>query len=275
MIEGVNTHMAEIPLESLLNLTSEEAHSGWVMVVRRNERGDDSIASYCGDAKSFHERYFSVKNCSRIKGVSLCFLELDKKLWLLTKAVRCENGNVKEIYEEYAGRLQVCFHKRNHSGDIDLKRQICKMTVHSILERPYSFLRFDGYNQIRLKFGELKRIVTSNLSDWRKALQSVFAVYLISDTKKGGAYVGSAYGKDGLWGRWSCYASGNFLGHGGDKGLIKRIGKNKDYPENFEFAILEVISKNTSEKDVRQREGWWKNTLRTRKNHNNNGMNEN
>ena len=149
------------------------------------------------------------------------------------------------------------------------------MTVHSILDRPYSFLRFEGYNQVRLKFGELKRIITLNLSDWRKALQSVFGVYLVSDTKKGGAYVGSAYGKGGIGDRWSCYASGNFLGHGGDNGLIKRIGRNKNYPENFEFSILEVISKNTSEKDVRKRESWWKDTLRTRKNHNNNGMNEN
>ncbi len=267
--------MAEIPLASLFNLTSEEAYSGWVSVVRRNERDGDSSALYCRDAESFHERYFAVKNYSRAKGVSLFFLELETNLWLLTKAVRCEHGKVKEIYKEYAGRLQVCFHKRNHNGDIDLKRQIGKMTVHSVLDRPYSSLRFAGYNLARLKFGELKRVVTSNLSDWRKALQSVLAVYLIIDTKQGGAYVGSAYGKDGLWGRWSCYASENFHGHGGDEGLINRIGGDKNYPENFEFSILEVISKNTSEKDVRKREGWWKDTLRTRKNHNNRGMNEN
>ncbi len=275
MIGGVNTHMAEIPLASLLNLTSEEAHSGWVRVVRRNERDGDSSALYCCDAESFHERYFSVKNYSRTKGVSLCFLELETNLWLLTKGVRCEHGTVKEIYKEYAGRLQVCFHKRNHSGNIVLKQQIDRMTAHSILDRPYSFLRFAGYNQIRLKFGELKRIVELNLSDWRQALRAVFGVYLISDTRKGGAYVGSAYGKDGLWGRWGCYASGDFCGHGGDKGLIKRIGRDKDYPENFEFSILEVISKNTSEKEVRKREAWWKDTLRTRKNHANNEMNEN
>ena len=275
MIGGVNTHMAEIPLASLLNLTSEEAHSGWVRVVRRNERDGDSSALYCCDAESFHERYFSEKNCSMAKGVSVCFLELETNLWLLTKAVRCEHGKVKEIYKEYAGRLQVCFHKRNRSGDIDLKRQIDRMTVHSILDRPFSFLRFAGYNQVRLKFGELKRIVELNLSDWRQALCAVFGIYLISDTKKGGAYVGSAYGKDGLWGRWSCYASNNFHGHGGDDGLINRIGNNTDYPDNFEFSILEVISKNRCEKDVRTREGWWKDALRTRKCHNNNGMNEN
>lgn len=107
--------MAVIRLANLLDLTSDCVCFGFVRAIRRNERGFDTIASYCGDAKSFHERYLSVKNCSMAKGVSLCFLELEKKLWHLTKDVRCESGKVKENYEEYAGHLQVCFHKRNHN----------------------------------------------------------------------------------------------------------------------------------------------------------------
>lgn len=269
--------MLPVQLKRLLNLSESDIRLGIIMPVRLNERDDDPIASYCADEFAFHKKYFQQKghNILARGGVSFCLLELAQGLWLLTKAVRRKDEGVEEIFNEFAGRLFISFHKKNHSGSIKLRAQIQRMVVHSILERPYSFLRFDGYNQIRLKFGELKRIVTSNLSDWRKALQSVFAVYLILDTKKGGAYVGSAYGKDGLWGRWSCYASENFHGHGGDEGLIKRIGGDKNYPENFEFSILEVISKNTSEKDVRKREGWWKDTLRTRKNHNNRGMNEN
>ena len=262
-------------MASLLSLTPETIGSGVVKAVRRDERDGDSHALYCGDVKSFHKRHFPEKYYSNTKGVSLCFLEMSKNLWLLTKAVESKCGSVKEIHEEYAGRLQISFHKRNRAGDIDLKRQIINMTVHSMLDRPYSFLRFEGYDQVRLKFGELKRVVKSNFSDWRSALQSIFGVYLVSDTKKGGAYVGSACGKDGLWGRWRSYVSDGFQGHGGDEGLIKRIGGDKDYPENFEFSILEVIRKHTNEEDVLKREGWWKDTLRTRKNHKNNGMNEN
>ena len=74
MIGGVNTHMAEIPLASLLNLTSEEAHSGWVRVVRRNERDGDSSALYCCDAESFHERYFSEKIVQWLKTCLCVFL---------------------------------------------------------------------------------------------------------------------------------------------------------------------------------------------------------
>lgn len=269
--------MPQIQFKGLLNLSDNDIKLGNVVPVRLKERDDDPIASYCADEAAFHKKYFQQKghNILAQGGVSFCLLEMAQGLWLLTKAVRKKGDGVEDAFNEFAGRLLISFHKQNHSGNVNLERQIDRMTVHSIFDRPYSFLRFDGYNQVRLKFSELKRIITLNLSDWREALLSVAGVYLITDMKQGGAYVGSAYGKNGLWGRWSCYASDDFNGHGGDEELIKRIGKNKDYPENFEFSILEVISKNTSEKDVRKRESWWKDTLRTRKNHNNRGMNEN
>ena len=57
--------------------------------------------------------------------------------------------------------------------------------------------------------------------------------------------------------------------------MINRIGSDKKYVRNFEFSLLEVIDKNKSSKEIRDREAWWKDTLRIRKNHNNNGMNEN
>lgn len=268
--------LCPIQLGRLLNLTNEVG-VGFVVMVHRRERDEDTIASYCADEISFHEKYFSLKNSptSSDDGVFLCCLEISKDLWLVTKAAKRERGEVKEFHEEYFGRLLISFHKNNHSGNISLKKQIEKMSVHSILDRPYSFLKFIGYNQVRLKLAELIRIVRLNLSDWRIALRAVSAVYMISDTKKGGAYVGSAYGNDGLWGRWRDYASGDFVGTGGDRGLIKRIDKDNSYSQHFVFSILEVFNKNTHDKEIRKRESWWKDTLRTRKNHNNCGMNEN
>ena len=38
--------------------------------------------------------------------------------------------------------------------------------------------------------------------NWYTALSSVNAIYLISDLEDGQLYVGSAYNKDGLLGRW-------------------------------------------------------------------------
>lgn len=267
--------LKQIKLSSLLSLSTEDVKRGFVKAVRLSEREGDSFSLYCKNVESFHNKFFPLECCSSAEYVCLCFLELAKGLWLLTKAVKSQDGVVKEIYSEYAGRLQINFRKRNHSGDINLKRQISNMFVHSILDRPYGFLKYDRYNKVRLKFSELKKIVDLNLNDWREALSSASGIYLIRDMKDCGCYVGSAYGKDGIWGRWSCYASDDFHGHGGDKGLIRRIGNDPSYPNNFEFSILEVMRSNCTEKIVRDRESWWKDTLRTRKNHNNNGMNEN
>ena len=53
------------------------------------------------------------------------------------------------------------------------------------------------------------------------------------------------------------------------------MGNDNEYAKNFEFAILEVHNKKKSEKEIIDRENWWKETLRTRRSHNNNGMNLN
>ena len=52
-------------------------------------------------------------------GISLCFLELSKSLWLLTKALRRKDGCPEEIFQEFSGRLKVQFHKKNHSGAVE------------------------------------------------------------------------------------------------------------------------------------------------------------
>lgn len=269
--------MAEIRLATVLNLKPDDVGKGFVATVRLRERDDNVRMSYCENEESFHERYFHMRNCLNAKddGISLCFLEMTSNLWLLTKAIQRKEGHLTEVFREFFGRLMVKFHKKNHCGTVNLKRQLDKMKVHSILDRKYSYFLFTGYDQVRIDFRTLQKIVELDLSDWRKALCAISAIYLISDKNKGGAYVGSAYGEDGLWGRWSVYASGKFMGNGNDRGVEERIGGNPQYASNFEFSILEVLSKKKQPKEIIERENWWKDTLRTRKSHNNNGMNLN
>lgn len=266
-----------IKLGNLLNLKPADVGKGFVQTVRLAERDDDAVVLYCRDEKSFHERYFPMRHCrdSKDDGISLCFLELSKSLWLLTKALRRNDGHPEEIFQEFSGRLMVQFHKKNHSGAVDLKRQLDKMYVHSILDRRYNCWKFHGYDQVRIDFASLQKIVEMNLSDWQAALMDIAAIYQIADKLRGGAYVGSACGKDGLWGRWRMYATGRFRGTGNDVGLEERMDKDPDYAKNFEFAILEVHNKKKSENEIIDRENWWKETLRTRRSHNNNGMNLN
>jgi hypothetical protein len=54
---------------------------------------------------------------------------------------------------------------------------------------------------------------------WADVLRSGRGIYLLVHRETGQQYVGSAYGVDGLLGRWKSYADG----HGGNVGL-KELG---------------------------------------------------
>lgn len=75
--------------------------------------------------------------------------------------------------------------------------------------------------------------------EWENRLSAVAGVYLITDTKTGKQYVGSASGEQGgIWGRWSEYAHTK---HGGNKRLVELIDADADYCHNFQYSILEVF----------------------------------
>ena len=94
--------------------------------------------------------------------------------------------------------------------------------------------------------------------NWYTALSSVNAIYLISDLEDGQLYVGSAYNKEGLLGRWTEYIQTK---HGSNK-LMKE--KLEQYPERykaFQFSILQILPKNLSDEQVIQTESLWKKKL--------------
>ena len=75
------------------------------------------------------------------------------------------------------------------------------------------------------------------------------------DKSSGEQYIGSAYGENGIWGRWQTYASD---GHGGNLDL-----KNLD-PQNFQFSILWETLKSTPIENVIRVESQFKENLGTR-----------
>jgi hypothetical protein len=89
---------------------------------------------------------------------------------------------------------------------------------------------------------------------WKEILSQSRGIYLILDLKDGKGYVGSAYGKSNILGRWLNYAK---TGHGGNKKLRPRN------PEGFRFSILERLSPDTPEKEVIACEVSWKTRLHT------------
>jgi len=116
---------------------------------------------------------------------------------------------------------------------------------------------FTSYDTVLLSYGDLQKLIKdtdSNVS-WVNALSLVNGVYLIKHKKDGRLYVGSAYGKGGILGRWSTYAKS---GHAGNR-LLKDLD-----PYEFEFSVLEIFPARMSANDVISRENRWKECLGTR-----------
>lgn len=123
-------------------------------------------------------------------------------------------------------------------------------------------MTFSGYESLVLTYRELKEIVENETGyeAWHTALSSVNAIYLIVDQETGHQYVGSAYGKDGLLGRWSCYVQ---TYHGNNK-LMKEL--ICDFParyEHFQFSILQILPKSITDEEVVQIENRYKSKLMT------------
>lgn len=123
------------------------------------------------------------------------------------------------------------------------------------------YKHFTDYSDFILSFNELKEIITNEYGDWKRMLLATKGIYLISDTKTGKLYVGSAYGEDGIWGRWNSYVSTN--GHGGNKQLKELIGKEKDYAMNFQFSILMILPRTITADQAIEKERLFKNKLGT------------
>jgi len=96
---------------------------------------------------------------------------------------------------------------------------------------------------------------------WKMMLSNVYGVYLILDTITGQQYIGSAYGKEGLWGRWSNYIQTR---HGGNKILIELLKEDPLRYKKFRFSILNVVPNSSLREEVIHLEQITKEKLGTR-----------
>lgn len=179
-----------------------------------------------------------------------------------------------EEYDKYIDKLLVSWINSPRSFFYTDYNKIRSAEIISISNISY-FERqsnFPGYTNLSLSYQDLKR--HWNDKTWYEHLSSVYGVYVITDTKTGKLYVGSAYGDDGIYGRWSAY-----LKNGYDKSeleesrypnkklkiLVNQKGI-KYIQEHFQYSILEIFSKSELGKQkALEREAYWKNVLKTRK----------
>ena len=170
---------------------------------------------------------------------------------------------------DYIGRAFFRFKKEFRASypvlELDPKNgePIAKMPLSHILDKRVAISDFVGFDKVDVDYKTLKYLVSDNISSWKTALSNVKGIYLIVDTLTGKQYVGSAYGDECIWQRWSNYAK---TGHGGNAEFKELLSKNgQEYVHNFKYSILEVCNMNLGNEYIFERETHWKEVLLTRK----------
>ncbi len=126
---------------------------------------------------------------------------------------------------------------------------------------------FIDYKNVFLTYDELKHVVKD--VKWQDMLSRFGGIYLINDINTGRNYIGAAYNKDGILGRWKNYAANPTGGtdEEGNAKLVDLLKNNPGYAEKyFRYSILEVLplSNRENNKAITEAESRWKVHLGTR-----------
>jgi hypothetical protein len=122
---------------------------------------------------------------------------------------------------------------------------------------------FPGYLDFVISYPDLVEIINNPSAnrEWHRMLAAVAGVYLIVDAKSGRQYVGSAYGQQGILGRWKAYASS---GHGGNKQLAELLDIEPECLHTFQFTILRTLPRTLTHAEVIAYEVLYKRKLGSR-----------
>lgn len=166
--------------------------------------------------------------------------------------------------KKFIGRLKIGFHSGNNRNPRqNLDALYDKIFVREILPEKYSGHQFPGLDNIDIQFSALSAIIKGEKLDWKAALSNLKGVYLITDTSNNKKYVGSAYGVEGIWSRWSSYV---FSYHGGNKKLVELLNLRGEghIKRHFKFTLLEAHPLKMSDDYIISRENFWKTALISR-----------
>ncbi len=122
---------------------------------------------------------------------------------------------------------------------------------------------FKNYEELLLSYDQLLTIIENQdeYMDYYQALNSVNGIYLICDTETGKQYVGTTYGQEGIWGRWSGYAK---TLHNCNKGMISELEERPDAYKKFQYVILRILQKPIDQSEAQRIEDIYKNKLCSR-----------
>ena len=171
-----------------------------------------------------------------------------------------------EDYRDLIGRLILEYNGNNTRSTVFTPSHIYDNSkISGIYEYRFNMRgeTFVSYGDINHDFSAIEIIIKNAFPDWRVALSSVSGVYLISDKESGKHYVGSAYGTEGIWGRWQSYVN---TFHGSNDDLVELFENESEsyFRDNFKFCVLEVVSPSSTKEEVINKESLWKRKLLTR-----------
>ena len=128
---------------------------------------------------------------------------------------------------------------------------------------PAHIQEFASYEHTVIDRAQLEKMVSNpvNNATWYNALRAVNGIYCITDMKTGRLYVGSAYGKDGIWRRWADYIA---TGHGDNTKLKELLASNPDAVNYFQYSILEILPGSSTAENAIEKECLWKSKLASR-----------
>ena len=286
--------METVVLQEILNIQNPEDF--YVKLNKIDQFGIDTKSLYINDQPKLLEQmgylYDTLRKTNkphfnyvmdRPYTIHLIPYDEANKLWLFVGAYS-QSGTYQQTYEDRVttyyklnlapehsklkGRLIVKFERPDGSQHVRIGLESVTaqgFTLHSILEREISSVEFQDYRNVRLTYQELKSIIKNQNPTWKTALSHLNAIYLQTDTKTGKQYVGSAYGKQKLWGRWTEYVETYLGGNKALKELFEKEGASY-FEDYFTYMLLEVLPSDNKEigNTVISRESWWKIALQTR-----------
>ncbi len=240
--------------------------------VRDGER--DAINIYETDKEKVNtEMLFNKtrKELFKVGETVIHLIKISDDIWLLgtikiiTNNLKVNHGinyEGREVsqYKKFFDKIIIKYHKQQ---SVVYKYKTIKddLEVFELSNTKYAGRDFLGYDKvINIPFIEMKEIIKSKNTAWCNALKYQKGIYLLKDHNTGKMYVGAAYNKNMLLGRWTEYIN---TGDGGNKKL-KKLGYNY-IEKNFSFSIIENYNSNISDDFILQREQYWIDMLLTRK----------
>ncbi len=255
----------------------------------------DPIAHYAYDKEALMRGHFygnPNQQMYSVGDIAIGLARIDDEHWLLfdiskiTEVKEIEWDNLDETkvnqytffghepikeYENLFGRVIIKYHKTGQFIKLT-GNKIDELEVEQILPETLDQIdSFPGYKNVSVSYSELKNKLNKS-KEWQTALKCRKGVYVISDHQTGKLYVGSAYGKNGIYGRWKTYVESGFDKKEVENGKypnkrLQEIVKSKGMSyiqDNFHYAILETFTDDVADEYIIQRESYWKNVLLSR-----------